>query len=241
MKYRVHVFAVVRTAVEVEAKSQEDAAEKAASNIDINSELAQCACEDAEEIAYVLVDEEGDEQYNNSTFYTYNSRAEKWIRMYDNGRPTTECRPGTDGLRRSLCRKGQAASGLSPRRDKGEFQLRVCLVDATEEPECQLGEDIPVAAYSSIGEADKALNLVCAGLPPQPAYTAELGAALCAAVRAAGSFEFEPVQRQMVHDRLSDGQLEILNMFLHWVREDVMERAFNVSTVRERYMEWVRS
>jgi hypothetical protein len=90
MRYYVHLFAVVRVKmVNIEATSQREAIEKAEKHADLsrqfNWESPQYTAtggggdggtdpyiddaEFAEEVTHVLVDEEGDTQYTNSTWY----------------------------------------------------------------------------------------------------------------------------------------------------------------------------
>jgi len=66
-KYSVTMYAVCRTTVEVEADSQEEAALKA----EKDNDLFELEWVYAEELEDALVDEEGDEEYERSTWYTY--------------------------------------------------------------------------------------------------------------------------------------------------------------------------
>ena len=68
-KYRVHIFAVVRIPVEVEAESQIEAIEKAEDDTDLNSLLNRGDVEYADEITEYLVDEVEDKEYLRSTWY----------------------------------------------------------------------------------------------------------------------------------------------------------------------------
>lgn len=68
--YRVHLNAVVRVPVVVHAAaSQLDAIEKALTETNLHQMFRSHACEYADEIISVLVDEEGDEDYRNSRIY----------------------------------------------------------------------------------------------------------------------------------------------------------------------------
>ena len=69
MKYRVHVYAVVRVPVEVEAESQLDAIHLAQNSRNWNQELDAGDHEYADEIVGYLVDEDGDPEYLNSKTY----------------------------------------------------------------------------------------------------------------------------------------------------------------------------
>lgn len=74
MKYKVHIFAVVRVGItDIEAESQEEAIDKAEEMLEPYSmfqDLGGMDTEYAEENAYYLVDEEGDEQYLNSKWHS---------------------------------------------------------------------------------------------------------------------------------------------------------------------------
>jgi hypothetical protein len=69
MKYRVHVYAVVRVPVEVDAESQLDAIKLAENARDWDQELNAGDHEFADEIVGFLVDEDGDPEYLNSKMY----------------------------------------------------------------------------------------------------------------------------------------------------------------------------
>ena len=79
MKYNVHLYAVVRVKVpDVEAESQKEAIEKAEAQVDLYSTFdweglpingGIVAFDYAEEIAYYLVDEHGDEEYLDSKWW----------------------------------------------------------------------------------------------------------------------------------------------------------------------------
>lgn len=71
MKYRVHVYRVVRVPISIEASSQEEAIEAATKQLTEHSFRGQDV-EDAEEITGYLVDEAGDEEYANSRTYDAN-------------------------------------------------------------------------------------------------------------------------------------------------------------------------
>tara|TARA_R100000306_G_C4358695_1_gene134138 strand:+ start:312 stop:590 length:279 start_codon:yes stop_codon:yes gene_type:complete len=70
MEYTVHVYAIVRVPVKVEAESQVDAIEKAEAKVDWYTQFDGDQ-EWAEENAYYLVDELGDEEYQKSHWYAY--------------------------------------------------------------------------------------------------------------------------------------------------------------------------
>lgn len=79
MKYRVHLYAVVRVPVDdIEADSQLEAVEKAENGVNLHHELDHYGNEWAEEIVYAMVDEEGDEEYDNSRWY--DNTSEGWRR-----------------------------------------------------------------------------------------------------------------------------------------------------------------
>lgn len=63
MRYRVHIYAVARVPVEVDADSPVEAVKKAESLVDLYSCLSSRDCEFAEEVVDYLVDEL-DEQGN---------------------------------------------------------------------------------------------------------------------------------------------------------------------------------
>ena len=67
MKYRVHALAVIRVPVEIEAASQAEAAQKAA---DMIFQAERLDGEFAGEITSLLVDEEGDADYEKSQWWT---------------------------------------------------------------------------------------------------------------------------------------------------------------------------
>jgi|HubBroStandDraft_2_1064218.scaffolds.fasta_scaffold668858_3 hypothetical protein len=73
MKYTVHVFAVARVPLEIEAASQEEAVSKAREDFSLQDYLAGSAVNgvvyDSEEITEFFVDEEGDEEHENSKTY----------------------------------------------------------------------------------------------------------------------------------------------------------------------------
>ena len=69
MKYRVHCYVEVRVPVWVEAESHAEACKKAFLDTDFHQLLNQGDIEFAEDYHGFLVDEEGDEEYNNSRFY----------------------------------------------------------------------------------------------------------------------------------------------------------------------------
>lgn len=72
MKYKVHLFPVVRVTVEVEADSQQEAIEKAEYGEDFHLRFDRSADQEwAEEVAYYEVDEVGDEEYSNSHWYKW--------------------------------------------------------------------------------------------------------------------------------------------------------------------------
>lgn len=70
MKYRVHIYAVVRTPVEVEAASQAEAVE-IADKTDLNflSQDTVPEVEFADQILDFLVDEVGDDEYRNTKLW----------------------------------------------------------------------------------------------------------------------------------------------------------------------------
>ena len=65
MEYKVNVFAVVKVVVDVEAETQVDAISKAVDSVDWYAEF-RGRQEGAEEMAYFLVDEVGDTDYDRS-------------------------------------------------------------------------------------------------------------------------------------------------------------------------------
>ena len=65
MKYRVHIYAVCRKAVEIDADSQKEAVKKA-NALDMNEVFGP---EYADEVQDFLVDEEGDSEYKRSTLW----------------------------------------------------------------------------------------------------------------------------------------------------------------------------
>jgi hypothetical protein len=67
MKYRVHIYAVVRVPVEVEAKSQQGAIQKAVRYTDLEYDFKQG--EYADDIESFVVDEIGDKDYLNTKSY----------------------------------------------------------------------------------------------------------------------------------------------------------------------------
>lgn len=75
IKYRVHLFAVVRISVgDVEANSQIEAIDTAKQQTNFHTIFRgdwghNVQTEWAEEISYYLVDEEGDEEYQKSEYY----------------------------------------------------------------------------------------------------------------------------------------------------------------------------
>ena len=72
MQYRVHIYAVVRIPVVVEADSQQDAIAKALPKADLyelDTTLADCDGEYADQVTGYLVDEVGDEEYFNPIWY----------------------------------------------------------------------------------------------------------------------------------------------------------------------------
>ncbi len=75
MKYRVHIYTVVRVPVDVEAESQKAAMEKATEETQFNDVLDHEGVEFADEIVGYMVDEEGDEEYQRTT--TYNGDMEE--------------------------------------------------------------------------------------------------------------------------------------------------------------------
>ena len=80
VKYKVHIYAVVRVPVEVEADSQLEAIKKA-DQIDlheiIDHNIRYTEVEFAEEITGFLVDEIGDEKYEKTKYYDFDTVAEK--------------------------------------------------------------------------------------------------------------------------------------------------------------------
>ena len=70
MEYKVHVYAVVKVPVEVEAETQADAISKAVDSVDWYTEF-RGRQEWAEEMAYFLVDEVGDTDYERSQWHGY--------------------------------------------------------------------------------------------------------------------------------------------------------------------------
>jgi len=72
MKYRIHIYAVVRVPVEAEADSQLEAIKKA-DQVDLHEIIdhnIRCTeVEFTEEITGFLVDEIGDEKYEKSKYY----------------------------------------------------------------------------------------------------------------------------------------------------------------------------
>ena len=71
-KYRVHIYAVVRIPVDVEAESQIKAIKKAEANTHLHTKLTNDEVKYAEEISGFLVDEIGDEEHINSRHYDAN-------------------------------------------------------------------------------------------------------------------------------------------------------------------------
>lgn len=76
MKYKVHLFAVVRVPVEIEADSQEEAIDKSEKSIDLHTLFDHTIGEAQErewtdEIAYYLVDEDGDEEHQKTKWWIY--------------------------------------------------------------------------------------------------------------------------------------------------------------------------
>ncbi len=71
MKYNVHLFPIVRVKVHgVEADSQEEAIKKAEDSTDFNDLFNKAPdIEYAEEVAYYLVDEVGDEEYERTGWH----------------------------------------------------------------------------------------------------------------------------------------------------------------------------
>lgn len=67
-KYRVHGYHVVRHVMEVEGKSQTDAINQYDKEFRVDMLFGRDA-ESAEEVNGYLVDEDGDEEYENSQFY----------------------------------------------------------------------------------------------------------------------------------------------------------------------------
>lgn len=74
MNYKVHIFAVVRVPIPVEAETQDEAMIEA-DKIDLHTILDIGVIEYDEEIAGYLVDEIGDEDHEKST--EYNADREK--------------------------------------------------------------------------------------------------------------------------------------------------------------------
>jgi hypothetical protein len=72
MEYKVHVYAVVRVPVEVEAETQADAISKAVDSVDWDAEFRGNQ-EWAEAMAYFLVDEVGDTYYERSQWHGYDT------------------------------------------------------------------------------------------------------------------------------------------------------------------------
>ena len=81
MKHTVHLYALVRVPVsDVEADSHAEAVSKASRMVDLDEvfrDLASHATrlnaiEYADEISHVLVDEDGDSEYDRSRWYTWN-------------------------------------------------------------------------------------------------------------------------------------------------------------------------
>jgi len=73
MKYRVHIYAVVRVPVEVEAESQQEAIKMAEESVDFHSLLSHGEYEYAEDVDGFLVDElDEDGDHTNSTWYDEN-------------------------------------------------------------------------------------------------------------------------------------------------------------------------
>jgi hypothetical protein len=90
MKYDVHIYAVVRVKVPgVEAESQTDAIEQAEEQVDFNALFdsrrfslypgIECV-EYADETSGYLVDEEGDEEHDRSSFYKYDTNRGKLVK-----------------------------------------------------------------------------------------------------------------------------------------------------------------
>ena len=77
MKYKVHVYAVARVPLEVEAESQLNAIKKA-NDYDWNS-VNFGSGEFSEEITGFLVDEEGDEDFGQSTLYDWNELRDQGV------------------------------------------------------------------------------------------------------------------------------------------------------------------
>lgn len=71
MKYTVHLYTAVRIRMEdIEANSQEEAAAKAMEECDVKHNLAHGYFEDDEApFLGAMVDEEGDEDYENTRYY----------------------------------------------------------------------------------------------------------------------------------------------------------------------------
>ena len=76
VEYKVHVFAIVRVPVTVEAASQVNAIEKAIDSVDWYAQFGggREDQEFAEEFKYFLVDEVGDEGYRRSLWYDCNDK-----------------------------------------------------------------------------------------------------------------------------------------------------------------------
>lgn len=76
MKYRVHVYAVVRYPMMVEAESQQDAVKLAYETFD-ERDLRTRDAEFADELQNnYLVDEEGDTEYERSTWWRFDDDGE---------------------------------------------------------------------------------------------------------------------------------------------------------------------
>ncbi len=76
MKYRVHVYAVVRVPIEVEAESQAEAIAKA-DEVNLHAEVRSAEAEYAEQVTGYLVDEIGDEGYTNTRSYDAHGQLER--------------------------------------------------------------------------------------------------------------------------------------------------------------------
>lgn len=86
-KYTVHVFPVGRIHVDVEADTQEEAIKKAEEGLNLYD--AMSGAEYAEEVAYFLVDEGGDEDYQRTKWhrgefepYPVELSREDWAEIY---------------------------------------------------------------------------------------------------------------------------------------------------------------
>lgn len=76
MKYRVHVYAVVRVPLEIEADTQEEAVKLAYASF-VEDDIRNGEAEFAEELQNnYLVDEEGDTQYERSTWWRFDDDGE---------------------------------------------------------------------------------------------------------------------------------------------------------------------